>query len=51
MTIFLTVVSKVANNLSSAKTLDLLSKFIRVDFPTFVYPTIATLINFPLFPL
>ena len=36
MTIFLTVVSSVANNLSSAKTSDFEIKFISVDFPTFV---------------
>ena len=43
ITTFLTVVSKVANNLFSAKTSDLLNKFINVLLPTFVYPTKATL--------
>ena len=51
MTSFLTVVSNVANNLSSAKTFVLHSKFINVDLPTLVYPTIATLTSFPLLPL
>src|SRR5690606_33422249 len=37
MTTLRTVVSKVANNLFSANTSDLLKTFIRVDFPTFVY--------------
>ena len=41
-TTFLTVVSSVANNLFSAKTSDLLIKFMIVDFPTFVYPTNET---------
>ncbi len=36
MAIFRTVVSNVAKSLFSAKTSDLLSKFINVDFPTFV---------------
>ena len=36
ITTFLTVVSKVANNLFSAKTSDLESAFISVDFPTLV---------------
>ena len=51
ITTFLTVVSSVANNLSSAKTLLLDNIFIIVDFPTLVYPTNATLTNDPLFPL
>ena len=50
-TIFLTVVSKVAKSLSSAKTLDFEIKFINVDLPTLVYPTKATLTKLPLFPL
>ena len=32
--------SSVANNISSAITLDLVSKLNRVDFPALVYPTI-----------
>ena len=45
ITTFLTVVSKVANNLSSAKTSDLANWFINVDFPALVYPIKATLIK------
>ncbi len=41
-----TVVSSVANSLFSAKTSDLLSKFIMVDLPTLVYPIKATLTIF-----
>ena len=51
ITTFLTVVSRVANNLSSANTLALEMEFIKVDFPTFVYPTSAALTKEPLFPL
>ena len=49
MTTFLTVVSRVANNLFSAKTSLLLTTFIKVDFPTLVYPTRATRTIFPRF--
>ena len=42
-----TVVSSVAKSLFSAKTSDLESAFIKVDFPTLVYPTNATLTTFP----
>ena len=44
-----TVVSNVANNLFSAKTSLLLNKFIKVDLPTFVYPTNATRTILPRF--
>ena len=44
-----TVVSSVANSLFSANTSDLHNKFIKVDFPTLVYPTSATRTIFPLF--
>ena len=40
-----TVVSRVANNLFSAKTSDLANLFISVDFPALVYPINATLIR------
>ena len=49
MTTFRTVVSRVANNLFSAKTSDLLITFIKVDFPTLVYPTKATRTILPRF--
>ena len=42
ITTFLTVVSKVAKSLFSANTSLFESRFIRVDFPTLVYPTKAT---------
>ena len=51
ITTFLTVVSSVAKSLFSAKTLVLAIEFIRVDFPTLVYPTKDTLTKAPLFPL
>ena len=51
ITSFLTVVSSVAKSLSSAKTFDLHKRFMSVDFPTLVYPTIATLTSLPRFPL
>lgn len=41
MTTFLTVASKVAKSLFSTSTSDLLSRFMTVLFPTFVYPTNA----------
>ena len=43
-TTFRTVVSNVANSLFSANTSDLVNRFIKVDFPTLVYPTNAALI-------
>ena len=49
ITTFLTVVSRVAKSLFSAKTSDFASTFIRVDFPTLVYPTRASLTILPLF--
>ena len=49
ITTFLTVVSSVAKSLFSAKISDLLITFIRVDFPTLVYPTSATLTILPRF--
>ena len=42
ITVFRTVVSSVANNLFSTNTSLFPTAFIKVDFPTFVYPTIAT---------
>ena len=50
MTTFLTVVSRVANSLFSAKTSLLASRFINVLLPTLVYPTREILTNEPLFP-
>ena len=38
---FLVVVSSVAKSLSSTKTSASVKAFIKVDFPAFVYPTIA----------
>ena len=49
MITFLTVVSRVAKSLFSAKTSLLLRRFMSVDFPTFVYPTRAILVSLPLF--
>ena len=49
-TTFLTVVSRVAKSLFSAKTLDFDRTFIKVLLPTFVYPTNATRTSCPLFP-
>ena len=43
--IFLVVGSKVANSLSSAKTLDLLIRFNKVDFPALVYPMMVPVKN------
>ena len=44
-----TVVSSVANSLFSAKTSDLLIRFMMVDLPTLVYPTRATRTSLPRF--
>ena len=49
MTTLRTVVSSVAKSLFSAKTSLLLNRFIKVDFPTLVYPTRATRVSLPRF--
>ena len=50
ITTFRTVVSKVAKSLFSTKTSLFPTAFIKVDFPTFVYPTKATRTIAPRFP-
>ena len=51
ITTFLTVVSRVAKSLFSAKTSDLASRFIIVLLPTLVYPTRESRTIEPLLPL